>query len=115
VVHDHALDFLENVLRPELRRLLVPLVDGDVSLDERVSLGNALVGAPVKDRGQAIAALAATGDPWLKSCAAYAIGALGLSGMERDLDAWLADPDPLVRETARQAKLTLRSGSEGES
>jgi ATP:ADP antiporter, AAA family len=113
VVHDHALDFLDNVLKPGMRSLLVPLLDGEVSAAERVQLANRLVGVVVGSRDQAVAALAGSGDPWLKSCAAYAIGTLGLRGLEHELDAWLEDPDPLLRETVRQAKARLRLRADG--
>ncbi len=51
-------------------------------------------------------------DLWLKSCGAYAIGKLGLSSLEKELDSFLSHPDPLLSETARQAKLRLASLSE---
>lgn len=108
VIHDQALDLLESVLRPEMRALLVPLVDPEVGEEERVRLARRLVGAPVESPEQAVAALASTGDPWLRSCAAWAIGALGLVSLEGHLDAWREDPDPLLRETVRQARVTLQ-------
>jgi hypothetical protein len=46
-------------------------------------------------------------DPWLKSCGAYAIGTLGLKSLAYALDECMKHPDPLLRETARQAKLRL--------
>ena len=108
VIHDQALDLLESVLRPEMRALLVPLVDPEVGEAERVRLAGRLVGAPVESPEQAVAALASTGDPWLRSCAAWAIGALGLVSLEGHLDAWREDPDPLLRETVRQARVALQ-------
>jgi AAA family ATP:ADP antiporter len=107
VVHDHALDFLDTVLKPGMRHLLVPLLDSEVSHGERVRLANRLVGVTVASRDEAVSALAGSGDPWLRSCAAYAIGALGLKTLEAELDSWSDDPDPLLRETVRQAKLRL--------
>ena len=106
-LHDQALDLLESALRPEMRALLVPLVDPEVKEEQRVRLARRLVGAPVETPEQAVAALASTGDPWLRSCAAYAIGALGLRSLEPHLEAWEEDPDPLLRETVRQARARL--------
>jgi len=57
----------------------------------------------VETREEAVAALLSSEDPWLRSCAAYAIGALGLKGMEDRLSAWADAADPLLRETVRQA------------
>jgi hypothetical protein len=113
VIHDQALDLLESALRPEVRALLVPLVDPDVKEEQRVRLAQRLVGAPMDTPEQAIAALASTGDPWLRSCAAYAIGALGLRALAPQLDAWSAEPDPLLREAVRQAKVKLAEPGPG--
>jgi len=113
VVHDNALEFLDNVLKPPLRNVLVPLIDSEVSLGERVQLANRLVGAKVESREEAVAVLLGSTDPWLKSCGAYAVGTLGLKSFERELDTCLDHPDPLLRETARQAKLRLAALSGG--
>jgi hypothetical protein len=56
---------------------------------------------------ETVAELIHGGDSWLNSCAADAIGSLGLKSLDRDLDAWQKDPDPLLSETVRQAKLRL--------
>jgi len=106
-VHDNALEFLENVLKPRLRTVLVPLLDGKVSAQERAELANRLVHAKIESREQAVAALVLSDDPWLKSCGAYAIGSLGLRTLENELDRCLDHQDPLLRETARAAKLRL--------
>jgi hypothetical protein len=110
VIHDQALDLLESLLRPEMKALLVPLVDPEIPEPQRVRLAQRLVGAPVGTTEQGIDALASTGDPWLRSCAAYAIGSLGLASLAHHLEAWRDDPDPLLRETVRQARKQLRPG-----
>ena len=106
-IHGQALDLLDNALRPEMKRLLVPLVDPEVSEADRVRLAQRLVGAPLETPEEAVAALAGSGDPWLRSCAAYAIGAQGLRSLQPQLEAWSEDPDPLLRETVRQARAKL--------
>jgi hypothetical protein len=107
VVHDNALEFLDNVLEPQLRKVLVPLVDSTVKVADRMKLANQVVGASVESTEQAVAALVQSDDPWLKSCGAYAVGTLGLRALEPELDRCLNHPDPLLRETARQAKQRL--------
>ncbi len=107
VIHDQALDLLESLLRPATKALLVPLVDPEIPEPQRVRLAQRLVGAPVETAEQGIDALASTGDPWLRSCAAYAIGSLGLIALVHHLEAWRDDPDPLLRETVRQARARL--------
>jgi HEAT repeat protein len=69
VTHANALEFLDNTLRPQLRSLLVPLIDGDVSESERVHLADRLLGVTVKTQKEAVTALMSADDPWLKSCA----------------------------------------------
>jgi AAA family ATP:ADP antiporter len=106
-VYDSALEFLETVLKLQLRALLVPLLDGKVSSKEKAAIAERLVFAKVENRDQAVAELVASTDPWLKSCGAYAIGTFGIKSLEVELQPCLEHPDPLLRETARAAKLRL--------
>lgn len=106
-VHDNALEFLDNVLKSQLRDMLVPLLDGKITVGERARIANRLVRATIENRENAVAALVSSGDPWLKSCGAYAIGTFGLKSLEGELHRCLNDPDPLLRETARAAKERL--------
>jgi hypothetical protein len=110
-VYDNALEFLENVLKSQLRGMLVPLLDGKVSLKDKAVIAERVVRAKVENREQAVAELVASDDPWLKSCGAYAIGSLGLLTLEGELDRCLEHPDPLLRETARTAKIRLQGVS----
>jgi ATP:ADP antiporter, AAA family len=107
-VHDNALEFLDTVLKAQLREMLVPLLDGKVSAAERASIADRLVPVRIDSSEQAAAALVGSDDPWLRSCGAYAIGAMGLTKLTHELNRCAADPDPLVRETAREAKLRLQ-------
>jgi ATP:ADP antiporter, AAA family len=107
-VYDNALEFLDNVLKPQMRAMLVPLLDGRISVAERAAIADRFVHAKVENQEQAVAALVASDDPWLRSCGAYAIGTLGMKSLEGELNRCLTDPDPLLRETARAAKLRLQ-------
>jgi AAA family ATP:ADP antiporter len=106
-VHDNALEFLDNVLKSQLRDMLVPLLDSKITVAERAQIAQRLVRAKIESQEQAVAELVASHDPWLKSCGAYAIGALGIRSLEGQLDRCLNESDPLLRETARAAKLRL--------
>ena len=108
-VYDNALEFLDNVLKVQLREMLVPLLDGKVTVAERARLAQRLVRAKIDNQEQAVAALVQSDDPWLRSCGAYAIGNLGLKSLEGELNRCLNDSDPLLRETARAAKLRLET------
>jgi len=107
VVHDNALEFLENILSPQLRSLLLPLLDSEVPATSRTELANRVLGTQVESGAEAVQSLLSSEDPWLRSCAAYAIGALNLEGFDGQLERLSSDPDPLLRETARQAQARL--------
>jgi len=108
-VYDNALEFLENVLKSQLRASLVPLLDGKVSPKERAAIAERFVRAKVESREQAVAELVASDDPWLKSCGAYAIGTFAIKSLAGELGQCLEHPDPLLRETALAAKLRLEA------
>ncbi len=107
VLHDNALEFLDNVLKTQFRRMLVPILDRKVSLAERVSIANRLVPARIESSEQAIAVLVASNDPRLRSCGAHAVGIFKLKSLEHELNRCLNHPDPLLREAARGAKVRL--------
>ena len=72
VVRANALEYLENTLKPELRQVLFPLIDSQVSDEERIRLADHVVGAPVESAEKALETLLASEDPWLRSRAEYA-------------------------------------------
>jgi ATP/ADP translocase/HEAT repeat protein len=67
LVRANALEYLENVLKPELRSVLLPLIDSQVTERERAALAERVVGPPLESSEQAIAVLLASDDPWLRS------------------------------------------------
>ncbi len=110
-VYDNALEFLENVLKSPLRVVLVPLLDGRVTSSERARLADRLVHTQLESREQAVSELMSSEDPWLKSCGAYAIGSFRMDSLAGELERCLTHVDPLLRETARAAKLRLEPHS----
>jgi AAA family ATP:ADP antiporter len=108
-VHDNALEFLDNVLAPHLRALIVPLLDSEVTITQRLALADRVLGTRVESREAAVTMLASSPDPWLQSCAAYAIGVLRLTSLSGELDRFARSEDPLLRETARQAQTRLQA------
>ena len=99
LVRANSLELLDNVLDPELRQLLVPLLDAQVSTDERIAIANRLVGAPLDTAEQAVETLLSSEDPWLRSSAIYAVGALQLR---------------VARGRAEQVRQRCGSGAEAE-
>ena len=108
-IRENALEFLDNVLKPDLRRLLLPLIDSHVTIEERITIANQLVGAPLETAEQSVTTLLASEDPWLRSCGAYAVGALRLHHLEEDLQKLADIPDPTIRENV-QVALSRLSG-----
>jgi len=106
-VRANALEFLDNVLKPELRQVLVPLLDSHVTVQERIDLANRLVGAPLETSDQAVATLLASDDPWLRSCAIQAVGTLQLRSLAPELKRYEDAADPLVREAVVAARARL--------
>lgn len=111
IVRANALEFLDNVLKPELRHVLVPLLDSQVTLEERIALANSLVGAPLETPQQAVATMIASDDPWLRSCAIHAVGTLQLQALAPELKRHEASADPLVRQSVVQARARLAGDS----
>ena len=112
-VRANGFEFLENVLKPQLRSLVLPMIDPQVTIAERVDLANRLIGAPIEHLREALTTLLNSEDCWLKSCAAFAVGDLGLDDLQAELDKWAAHEDPLVRETVNAARRKLARGEEG--
>ena len=106
-VRANALELLDHVLSPDLRRLLVPLVDPQISVGERITRANRVVGAPVESREEAVEALIASDDPWLRSCGVYAVGALRLTSFSAQIERFADSDDTLLRETVRAARVRL--------
>jgi hypothetical protein len=67
-----------------------------------------LVGVAVGTRDEAIAVMTQSRDPWLQSCAAYAIGELRLVAFAEVVDRWTTDADSLLRATALAARAKLK-------
>ena len=107
LVRANSLELLDNVLDPELRHLLVPLLDSQVSIDERIAIANRLVGAPLDTAEQAVETLLSSEDPWLRSSAIYAVGALQLRSLEGELSRFDNDPDPVLKQSVRAARRRL--------
>ncbi len=108
-VRANALEFLDNILPPALRHVLVPLLDSLVTVGERIALADRLVGAPLENAQQAVATLLASEDPWLRSSAIGAIGTLQLQGLAPELEKYESSPDPVVRGSVAAARRQLEA------
>jgi AAA family ATP:ADP antiporter len=112
LVRANSLELLDNVLDPELRQLLVPLLDSQVTTDERIALANKLVGAPLDSPEQAVSTLLSSEDPWLRSSAIYAVGALQLHDLAGELKRFDNEADPVLKQSVRAARRRLAGEQE---
>ena len=78
VIRSNALEFLDNVLEPHLRQVVVPLLDPQTTLAERVRIADRLGGAPVTTAAGGITALMA--DPGLREVARDALRRMTAEG-----------------------------------
>ena len=108
-IRANALELLDAELHPDLRNLVVPLFDGQVSVTERVEKANRLFGSAVESREEAVLTLLASEDAWLKACGVYAVGQLKLTALAEEIEKFAGSKDPLLRETVRAALLKLKA------
>lgn len=95
-----AIEFLDNVLKKEVKRYLFPIVDS-ITVDSKIQRGEALFGLRIKDREAAVAYLIRGSDPWLKTCALFTLRDHDSEKLRKLAAECVGDPDPVVRETAR--------------
>jgi AAA family ATP:ADP antiporter len=107
LVRANSLELLDNVLEPELRQLLVPLLDSHVTVAERIERANKLVGAPLDTAEQAVATLLSSEDPWLRSSAICAVGALHMQELKGVIEKFADDEDPVLRQSVKAARRRL--------
>jgi AAA family ATP:ADP antiporter len=77
-----ALDFLDTVLEPALKRVVLPLLDSSEGMTER---GRDLFGVEVRDAQSAIRDLIHSSDPWLSACAMAAAAERGFHRLRADI------------------------------
>jgi AAA family ATP:ADP antiporter len=105
--HANALEFLENTVNPGLRTLLLPLIDSEVGVGERIRFADAFLNTTITTNEAAVAALIHSEDPWLKSCAVYAIGKLNLKTFDSEVGRLSNDRDPLLKKRLAEARAML--------
>ena len=100
----HALEFLDNVLDRDLKRVMLPLIDAG---DQVVRAGHELFGVETKDAERAIRELIWAGDSWLVSCAMAAAAQLKLVGLRPEISEAARDAGAEVSLVARSALAAL--------
>ncbi|MEM7678795.1 MAG: HEAT repeat domain-containing protein, partial [Myxococcota bacterium] len=109
-VRASALEFLENVLQPRFKAVVLPLLDPPAQ-------GLAAVGIQqypknIDARPQALSYLLQRDDPWLKACAIHCVRPDDPPPLPSLIRSACRDRDPIVRETA-EAAMAVRRGADG--
>jgi hypothetical protein len=114
-IRANALELLENVLKPELRQLVLPLVDSHVTLEERAALANRLVRGPLDTTEHAAATLLESDNGWLRARAIQAVGALRLHALAPAIARMEPSADTPTRSAIRLALHRLATEAEPEA
>jgi AAA family ATP:ADP antiporter len=99
-----AVEFLDNVLERELKRILLPLLDEDAVLAQRA---HELFHIEKKSAVEALRGMIVSGDPWLSACAIAAAAELQIRDVAGDIRRAAAEGGREVAEVARAAELSL--------
>jgi AAA family ATP:ADP antiporter len=102
-----AIEFLDSTLEPDIKRILLPLLDApEYTLDR----GRELFGVEPTSLEDSLRSLIGSGDPWLRVCAVAAIGELKLQTLTPEIAQAAIDMDESVSDVARFAKGALSLG-----
>jgi HEAT repeat protein len=106
-IRAQSLEYLETALLSGDLEAVRPLLDSSPE-GERVRHAASRVGLAGAPLSEILRELAASDDRWLRVCALYAIGELGLVDAAEPLMVALRAPDPVVRETAAWARRRIQ-------
>lgn len=104
----NALEFLDNILDYDVKRLVLPLLDED-AIDSQATI---LFGFHALPSAEALSRIIREGDTWLAACACAAAGELRLRSVEPDIRAAASTGAPILRPVAEQALVGLAHGEQ---
>jgi ATP:ADP antiporter, AAA family len=102
--HTAALEFLDNVLDRDLKRIMMPLLDAP---EYRVERGRELFGLEPLTAEQAIRELIRSRDPWLAACGMAAAADLNLRSLAPEIAQAAEGCETEVSDVARSAEAVL--------
>jgi ATP:ADP antiporter, AAA family len=102
--HTAAIEFLDNVLERELKRIILPLLDED---GHATQVGRDLFGLDTADEKTALRELMRTGDSWVVACAVATAAELGLKELRPDIEPLAHKSGTEVSPVAQSALAAL--------
>ena len=104
----NAVEFLDNVLDPRLKRQIIPLIEHS-STDALVTYAQENLKTTVPNDEGCLDMLLTHRDQWLRCCALFLIAHRKLLGYRTRVDELTRSNHPLVRETASYAQQHLKA------
>ncbi len=98
----NALEFLENVLRGEIKRCLLPLLD-EAPQQTLITRGDEIFTTRIESLDGALEHLLRGRDVWLKTCALYYLAGRVPAHLRSLVEQMASDTDLVVKETAELA------------
>ena len=99
-----AIEFLDNVLSRDLKRVLLPLLDAPENVLEH---GRELFGVDVPTTEEAIRELLHSRDPWLVACSMAAAAEMRLRDLAPEIAQAAEEAEAEVSEVAKSAEAAL--------
>lgn len=102
----NALEFLDNVLAPGLKKQIIPLIENQTA-EALYLFAREQYEPDIPDNDACLRILLYHRDIWLRCCTLFLIAHQKLADYQTDVQAMLDDENPLVRETARYTRQRL--------
>jgi len=99
-----AIEFLDNVLERELKKVLLPLLDEEPRVTQ---VGREVFGLEPRDAQTALRELMQSGDSWLVACAVATAAELGLKELRPEIEPLSKRAGTEVGQVAQSAILAL--------
>ncbi len=94
-----AIEFLDNVLKKEVKRYLFPIFD-TVTIDVKIRKGQELFGVNLSDHEASMKYILDGSDPWLRACAIFSLKDHLSPNTKEIVKRCRDDANPVVREIA---------------
>jgi AAA family ATP:ADP antiporter len=104
--HTAAIEFLDNILERELKRIVLPLLDEDARIAQ---VARDVFGMEPRDEKEALRELMRAGDSWLVACAVATAAELGCKDLLPDIEPLAHKSGTEVSPVAQSALATLAS------